>query len=288
MIATSTSASAKGLAYVQLMRFHRPVGIWLLLWPTLWALWFASGGMPPERWSIIFALGVVVMRAAGCVINDICDYRYDREVLRTQGRPLAAGTLKLSDAWVSFGILCLMGFGLWWQLPLLAKGITGIALGLSMLYPLAKRFFPCPQLILGLSWYLGMVAAYATLLGYVPPVAWFVYGAAVVWTLAYDTQYALADIIDDTKLGLHSSARWFGRHAHAAVILLQVLFLGMMTVVGWVYQVNWVYYLCLGLSALAFIYQYTLMQRQAYLRAFTHNQWVGLILFLGVVAQVFC
>lgn len=290
MIASSATRSNSMIAYFELMRFHRPAGIWLLLWPTLWSLWLASAQigahMPPLSWIVIFTLGTVVMRAAGCVINDILDYRFDREVARTQYRPLASGVLKPWQAGATFGLLCLIGLGLWWQLPFLARMIGIIALGLSMFYPLCKRFFPCPQLVLGLAWYLGMVMAYAALLGYVPVFAWFVYGSAVLWTLVYDTEYALADLPDDTKLGLYSSARLFGRGVVPAIVLLQVLFLSMMYVVGLHYALNSFYVVSLIGAAGCFIYQYYLMKRQHYFRAFAHNQWVGLLIFLGVVLSV--
>ncbi len=274
------------LAYIELMRFHRPVGIWLLLWPTLWSLWLAAGKTPSAYWIILFTLGATLMRAAGCVINDIWDYRYDKYVARTHRRPLASGVLKPWQAWLTFVLLCSLGLCLWWQLPALAKIIGVFALLFSMLYPLCKRFFPCPQLILGVSWYLGMIMAYATILGYIPMLAWLVYAAAVVWTLAYDTQYALADLDDDMQLNLHSSARLFGKYAVGCVILLQLLFTGLMWFIGFCYHLAIYYDIALIMSLICFIYQYQLMKKKQYLSAFTHNQWVGLIIFLGVAISI--
>lgn len=285
MITTLTRSTNAVLPYLQLMRFHRPVGIWLLLWPTLWSLCLASRGLPSWHWLMIFTLGTVVMRAAGCVINDLMDYRFDKHVARTKLRPLAAGTLSPRQGLITFALLCLLGAFFWWQLPWLAQQIGLIALALSMFYPLTKRFFPCPQVILGLAWYLGMIMAYATVLLSIPPIAWFVYLTAVVWTLAYDTQYALADKEDDAKLGLSSSARWFGTHAMKMIVLFQILFMSMMYYIGYYYHLAWYYNLALFFAALGFIYQYFLMRQHKYLQAFTHNQWVGLVIFIGILSM---
>lgn len=285
MIANPEARLSQIGAYGRLMRFHRPIGIWLLLWPTLWSLWLAGNETPPIHWIILFTLGTIVMRAAGCVINDICDYRFDKHVARTNTRPLAAGELSLLQAWLAFAVLCATGFAFWWQLPNLAKLVGVIALGLSMLYPLFKRFFPCPQLVLGVAWYLGMIMAYATILGHIPLIAWLVYGAAVIWTLAFDTQCALSDLPDDTRLGLHSAARLFGRYAILMILLCQFSFLVIMIGIEYYYHLAWPYDVGIFLSVVCFIYQYHLMKQKRYLEAFTHNQWVGLCIFIGVAAS---
>lgn len=276
-------------AYASLMRFDKPIGFFLLLWPTLWALWLAAAGMPPLSILLIFTAGVFIMRPAGCVINDITDRVFDGHVARTRLRPLVTGDVSVKEAWVLFILLCLMGLFLVLQLNRLTIGIACLALLLSSLYPLMKRYLSFPQLILGLAWYLGVLMGFTAILGHLTWLSGFVYGIAVLWTLIFDTYYAMADQADDIKLGLHSTAILFQPYEREVIGLLQFLFLGSLIALGVLEQLSIYYYLCCFIVLLLMIYQQYLIAKKEPARcfqAFKNNHWVGLVIFIGIFASL--
>lgn len=270
-------------AYLYLMRWHKPVGVWLLLWPTLWALWLGAGGFPGWKPLIIFVLGVCLMRPAGCIINDIWDRNIDKAVSRTQYRPLAAGHVTVKEASLLFLGLCAVAAQLLWFLPWICTVLGVGALLLSSVYPLMKRFMPMPQLVLGLAWYLSVPMAYGAVLGYVPAVAWGLYGASVIWTIGFDTIYALADAEADKKLGLHSAALLLGRYSRAGIALCFLSTLLLLGGIGFYYELQVAFYGGLLAAAACSVYQLQRVQKKQYIRAFTANQWFGFFVFVGIV-----
>jgi 4-hydroxybenzoate polyprenyltransferase len=267
------------------MRFDKPIGILLLLWPTLWALWLAAKGMPKLSILMIFILGVIVMRPAGCIINDITDRQFDGQVNRTCHRPLITGAVSLKEAWILFFILCLIGFLLVLQLNFLTIVIAFFALIFSSLYPLMKRYIPCPQLVLGLSWYLSIPMAFSAVLGKVPPVGWFVYAIAVLWTVIFDTFYAMADKADDEKIGIKSTAIWFSPYEPLILGILQGVFFIFLCMLGVFAHLSKHYFFCCFIVLGLMIYEQRLIfnkNSQNYLKAFKHNHWIGLLIFIGI------
>lgn len=272
--------------YLILMRFHKPIGILLLLWPTLWALWIASHGTPPLSILIIFIIGTIIMRAAGCVINDLADRKFDPQVSRTAQRPLATGVIQPKAAIVLFIILILLAFGLVSllnQLTLLLALIGGL---LTIIYPFSKRFINAPQFILGLAFAWGIPMAFAAVNQQLSLLTWILFAITALWIIAYDTEYAMADQIDDLKIGVRSTAIWFGRYVIFIVALLQLLFLASWFCIAWYLQFTKIFYLGLIVVVALFAYQLKLIQtRQPHncTRAFINNHWVGLILFINIV-----
>ena len=275
--------------YGRLARFDRPIGTLLLLWPTLWALWMAGSGRPQQSVLIIFTLGVVVMRAAGCIINDFADRNIDPSVKRTRDRPLAARRVSPLEALVLFGVLMLIALWLVTRLNALTirLGVAGAALTAS--YPFVKRFFPLPQLYLGLSfggWSIPM--AFAAQRDSVPRVAWVMYIAAVVWAVVYDTVYAMVDREDDLRIGVHSSAILFADLDRLLIGVMQVVMLGALTLVGRDMKFGHWYDAGLVSAALLFAYQQWLIRGRepaACLRAFLNNNYVGMAIFIGLALQ---
>ncbi len=272
--------------YGELMRLHRPIGALLLLWPTLGALWLAADGQPSQSTVLIFVAGVWLMRSAGCVANDWADQRFDARVKRTQGRPLARQALSSKEALGLLLGLLLIAAGLVWQLNVLTQQLAVIALLLALTYPFAKRFHYLPQLHLGLAFGMAIPMAYAAVQQAVPPVAWGLMGLAVLWSLVYDTFYALADQADDREIGVKSSALWFGSATPQITGLLQgVLVVGWLAV-GYGYQLGTGYFLGVLGAALAFAYQQWLISQdpaEGGFQAFLNNHWVGALIFAGVV-----
>lgn len=271
-------------AYWQLMRFDKPVGIYLLLWPTWWALWLAAQGIPDLGLLLVFTLGVVLMRAAGCVINDYADRHVDGAVERTQQRPLARGAISSTEALQLFAVLvslaaCLLLF-LNWQTVLLAP----IALLLAAIYPFMKRYTHLPQVVLGAAFSWGMPMAFMAIQQQLPLIVWLLYLANLLWTVAYDTWYAMVDKPDDEKAGIKSTAILFGRYAKPIIALLQLLSLILLAWVGLLAQLSLVYYLALLAAAVGFGYQFLLAQqgRPGYFRAFLHNNYIGMLIFAGI------
>lgn len=272
--------------YWLLMRFHRPIGIFLLLWPTLWALWIAAGGMPDPKILAVFVLGVVLMRAAGCVINDYADRDFDPHVARTRQRPIAAGRVSPGEALALFGALCLAAFLLVLQLDGLTIALSLVAALLAASYPFMKRYTHLPQAYLGLAFGWAVPMAFAAQTGGVPPVAWWLLLATVLWALAYDTMYAMADREDDLKIGVKSSAILFGRYDRHLIAAIQVLMLG---ILGWVGRLSgldgWYGLGLIAAAGLAVYQQWLIRDRRPdrCIRAFLNNHWLGMVVFLGIV-----
>jgi len=272
--------------YEKLMRVDKPIGILLLLWPTLWAIWIASAGHP--NWMIlwIFVLGTVLMRSAGCVINDYADRDFDPHVERTKHRPLAAGLIDKKEALLLAGGLSLVAFLLILRLNKLTIMLSFGALFLAASYPFTKRFFAIPQAYLGIAFGFGIPMAFAAHMGTVPGFAWAMLLANVFWAMAYDTQYAMVDRDDDLKIGIKTSAITFGKFDIAAIMLSYALMLGILAAVGIHLRMGWLYYGGLLASAGIMIYHYQLIKNRApdqCFKAFLHNNWVGGAIFAGIV-----
>lgn len=273
-------------AYAYLIRLDKPIGTLLLMWPTLWALWLASGGFPQWHLLIIFTLGTFLMRSAGCAINDYADQDFDRHVLRTKDRPITSGKISGKEALVVAAMLALIAFLLIQPLNALTKELSFSALAVAILYPFTKRFFAIPQAVLGIAFGFGIPMAYAAVLGFIPLEAWILFVGNIFWAIAYDTAYAMVDRDDDLRLGLRTSAITFGRFDVLAIALSYgVLFL----IQIWVAQLAnlsnyfWVGW-CLALACA--VYHLKLVatrKREDCFKAFRHNNWLGGFLFLGIL-----
>jgi 4-hydroxybenzoate polyprenyltransferase len=274
--------------YQQLMRLDKPIGTYLLLWPTGWALWLASAGLPEFQLIAVFALGVLLMRSAGCVINDYADRGFDGAVERTKNRPLAAGQVSPTEALQLFAVLVLLSASLllWldWHTVLLAP----VALALAACYPLMKRVTQLPQVVLGAAFSWGMVMSFMAVQGQLPLLCWLLYGANLCWTVAYDTFYAMVDQADDEKIGVKSSARFFGRYTLWAIALLQLAMLALLEWAGSLAGLGQPFSIALVLTLVCFFYQHRLARqgRDGCFRAFLHNHYVGLIIFVGIVLSL--
>jgi len=272
--------------YERLMRLDKPIGILLLLWPTLWGLWVAGMGKPPGFVLWIFVLGTVLMRSAGCVINDYADRDFDGHVERTQHRPLARGEISTREALLLAAGLSLAAFMLILPLHPLVIALSVPALLLAGSYPFTKRFLAIPQAYLGVAFGFGIPMAFAAVQYAVPPVAWVMLVANVFWAVAYDTEYAMVDRPDDLKIGIKTSAITFGRFDVAAVMLCYGVFLACMVWVGWHERLGVFYYMGLAGAAGIALYHYTLIRgrdRARCFKAFLHNNWLGAVVFGGIV-----
>jgi 4-hydroxybenzoate polyprenyltransferase len=275
--------------YARLARLDRPVGTWLLLWPALWALWIAGAGRPTPRVLIVFVLGVVVMRAAGCVINDFIDRDIDPHVRRTRDRPLAARRVSPGEALALFALLIGLALYLVTRLDLLTIKLAGIGALLTVSYPFFKRFFPLPQLYLGISfggWSVPM--AFAAQTGSLPRVAWVLYIAAVIWAALYDTIYAMVDREDDLQIGVKSSAILFADLDRLLIGVMQLMMLYALVLVGRNMHFGRWYQGGIIAAAVLFAWQQWLIRRRepaACLRAFLNNRYVGLAVFVGILLQ---
>ena len=272
--------------YIQLMRMDRPIGTFLLLWPTLWALWLAGNGQPDPTIVIIFVLGTIVMRAAGCVINDYADRNLDPHVERTMNRPLANGTLSTAQALVLFSLLLCIALVLVALLNPLARYLSVIAALLAVLYPFSKRFTHFPQCILGLAFSMGIPMAYAALMETIPLEAWILFAANFLWIVAYDTQYAMVDRDDDLLIGVKSTAILFGKFDNIAIAVLQAGAVALLVLVGWLSDLSWHFYIGLSIAIILMVYQQYLCRervRENCLRAFLNNNWIGAVVFFGIV-----
>ncbi len=271
--------------YEKLMRLDRPIGILLLLWPTLWGLWIAAAGRP--NWLIlwIFVLGTVLMRSAGCIVNDYADRNFDPHVARTKERPLAAGLVGTREALLLAAGLSLLAFLLILRLNRLTILLSFAALFLAASYPFTKRFFSMPQAYLGISFGFGIPMAFAAQTGAVPPAAWAMLAANVFWSLAYDTAYAMVDREDDLKIGIKSSAIAFGRFDVLAVMLSYLAMLAILAGLGVWLKMGWPYYGGLAAALGMACYHYQLIktrERQGCFKAFLHNNWLGAAIFAGI------
>lgn len=275
-------------AYWRLMRFNKPIGILLLLWPTLWALWIAGRGHPSSLNILVFCTGVVLMRAAGCVMNDIADRDFDPHVERTRTRPLAAGELTVRQALGAFVVLMALAFGL----VLLTNALTiklafaGAALAAS--YPFFKRVTHLPQVVLGIAFGWGIIMAFAAETAGVPEIAWWLFGVNVLWSIIYDTLYAMVDREDDLRVGIKSTALLFGDSDLAVLRLLKLAMLGSLVIVGLKLGLTWPWYAAVAVAAGLFaVQQWWVRKREpaACFRAFLNNNWVGLALFAGLLVH---
>ncbi len=272
--------------YEKLMRLDKPIGILLLLWPTLWGLWLAAYGSPHPGMIAIFVLGVVLMRSAGCIINDLADRNFDAHVDRTKDRPLAAKLISPREALLVAGLLVALAFGLVLQLNLLTVKLSLIALLLAVVYPFLKRVFWLPQAWLGIAFGFGIPMAFAAHHNLVVPIAWTMLVANVFWAIAYDTEYAMVDRDDDLKLGLKSSAILFGRYDVIAVMVCHTVFLLIMAYIGHWAWLGVFYFAGLALAASLIAYQYSLIrgrQPERCFKAFLNNNLVGAAIFAGIV-----
>jgi 4-hydroxybenzoate polyprenyltransferase len=275
----------KVLAYTRLMRLDKPVGILLLLWPTLWALWIASEGWPELNVLVIFVLGTVLMRSAGCVMNDLADIEYDGFVDRTKNRPLVNATVTKTEGMLLALVLSAIAFVLVCQLNALTIKLSFIAVFLAMSYPFTKRFFSMPQAYLGIAFGFGIPMAFAAVNNVVPMTAWLMLLANIFWAIAYDTAYAMVDRDDDLKIGIRSSAITFGQYDVLAIMVCYAVTLGLLIVIGQQLMFNYAYYLGLLVAfVIAVDHLFMLKTRQKMLcfKVFLGNVWFGLAIFLGV------
>lgn len=271
--------------YAKLMRLHKPIGTLLLLWPTLWALWLAAGGVPDWHILFVFVAGTVLMRSAGVAVNDYADRNFDPHVARTKDRPLAAGLVGPNQALVLAAVLALIAFALVLTLNRLTVALSCVALFLAVSYPFTKRFFAIPQAYLGIAFGFGIPMAYAAQLDSLPAIAWVLLLANIFWTIAYDTAYAMVDREDDRKIGIRTSAILFDRFDVAAVMLCHAMFLALLAGIGWHLSMAWPYFAGLAGAALLAAYQYTLIrgrEPQRCFQAFLNNNWVGGVIFAGI------
>lgn len=276
--------------YEKLMRLDKPIGILLLLWPTLWAVWIASNGKPAWMVVWIFALGTVLMRSAGCVMNDYADRNFDPHVARTKERPLAAQRVSTREALTLAAVLSIAAFLLIIRFNKLTWIIAAIALFLAASYPFTKRFLAIPQAYLGIAFGFGIPMAFAAISGAIPPVAWVLLLANVFWAIAYDTEYAMVDRDDDIKIGIHSSALLFGRYDVIAVVISHLLALALLIVAGIMLDFGIFYYAGLLAAAWFVGFQYRLIKHRDTAQcfdAFLNNKWVGGMVFAGIVAQYY-
>ncbi len=272
--------------YGKLIRIDRPIGILLLQWPTLWALWIAGEGSPDWHLVVIFSLGVFLMRSAGCAINDYADRDIDGHVERTKQRPIAAGLLKPKEALWVFVVLSLMAFALVLFLNWKTIAMSFVALFLAAAYPFMKRYTHLPQVVLGAAFGWAVPMAFMAQTGSVPPVAWLLFAATVIWVVIYDTQYAMVDREDDLKIGVKSTAILFGRFDLLIISLLQAVMLGMLLVIGIWIEAKGAYLLGLVIAMGLFMYQQRIIRNRnpaACFAAFLNNNYFGMVIFIGLV-----
>jgi 4-hydroxybenzoate polyprenyltransferase len=272
--------------YWRLMRLHRPIGIWLLLWPTLWALWIASAGRPDATVFAILVLGTIVVRSAGCVINDFVDRKIDPHVARTADRPLATGEVSPGEALLLFGALMLIALGLVLTLNALTVQFAVAGAVVTILYPFTKRFLSTPQFVLGVAFSWGVPMAFAATVGDVPRVGWLLFLSTVIWVVVYDTQYAMTDRPDDVKIGVRSTAILFGELDRTFIAGLQALFLASLVLVGRSAAMGSWYYGGLAAAGVFCLYQAFLIKERDVVqsfRAFLNNAWLGGAVFAGIL-----
>ena len=276
-------------AYIRLMRLDKPIGSLLLLWPTYWALFLSADGWPDVDILVIFTLGVFIMRSAGCVINDFADRKIDMHIIRTQERPLATGEISSNSALVLFGLLLLIALGLVLQTNILTIKLSLIALMLATLYPFTKRWTNLPQLVLGAAFGMSVPMAFSAQTGVIPLTAWLVFIATLVWTLIYDTFYAMADRDEDLKVGVKSTAILFAKYDQIIITLLQILLIIVFVLIGNTFDLGLIYDFSLVVILFFMIYHQLLLkkrQKEEYFKAFLSNNFIGMTVFLGIFLSV--
>jgi 4-hydroxybenzoate polyprenyltransferase len=287
IVMTAHGLRARIDLYERLMRLDKPIGTLLLLWPTLWAIWIAAAGAP--HWLVvgIFALGTLLMRSAGCVINDMWDAPFDRHVARTRDRPIATGAVGRKEALVLAATLLVLAFALVLAFNVLTVALSVVALFLAASYPLTKRFLAIPQAYLGIAFGFGIPMAFAAQVDALPAIAWLLLAANIFWAIGYDTEYAMVDRDDDLKIGIRTAAITFGRRDVAAVMVCYGATLGILAYVGMHERLAWPYYAGLAVAGGMMLYHYRLIRgrsREGCFKAFLHNNWVGGAIFAGIVA----
>lgn len=288
MQTSSMPSHSRTAGLLQLIRFDKPIGTLLLLWPTLAALWLAASGLPEFRLLVIFMLGTFLTRSAGCVVNDLADREFDGGVARTEQRPLVTGAVSVREAIAAFIALMLAAFVLVLFTNTLTIALSFVAVVLASAYPYMKRYTHLPQVVLGAAFSWSIPMAFAAQLGELPSALWLLFFGNLTWTVAYDTIYAMVDREDDLKMGIKSSAILFGRHDVAIVALLQLATLVIWIFLGAAFDLGSAYTIALGVIAILFVYQHFLIRRrepQRCFAAFLHNNWVGAALFVGVASH---
>lgn len=275
--------------YFRLMRLDKPVGIYLLLWPTLWALFLAAGGWPSIELISIFVAGVVLMRSAGCVINDYADRKIDHLVQRTKHRPITSGEILASKALLLFSGLIMIAFGLVLLTNPLTIKLAFIAAFLATLYPFTKRWTHLPQFVLGASFAMSVPMAFSATNGEVPVSAWWIFAATLIWTVIYDTMYAMSDRDEDLKIGVKSTAILFAQYDRIILAGLQVGLVIVLLKISQIFEMGIYYDISVFLSALLMIYHQILIKNREKLdciKAFLHNNYIGMVIFIGIVLSV--
>jgi len=276
----------KMMQYIYLVRLNKPIGILLLLWPTLWALLLAQNHQPNFKIITVFVLGVLIMRSAGCIINDIADRNFDGFVARTKQRPLVSKKLSVKNALCLFTVLIACAFFLVLLLNKFTIGLAFAGLGLATIYPFLKRVTHLPQVGLGIAFSWGIPMAFAAYQNDIPAEAWVLFIAAAIWPVIYDTFYAMTDRDDDLKAGVKSTAILFNKNDKVIIGFLQVIFLVLMVYVGKIFLLNYYYFISLAITAMLFLYQQIMIKERdpaQCFKAFLHNNWVGLTIFSGIV-----
>ncbi|MCK5648233.1 MAG: 4-hydroxybenzoate octaprenyltransferase [Gammaproteobacteria bacterium] len=271
--------------YYLLMRMDRPIGTWLLLWPTFWALWIAAEGIPPVAYIVIFALGVFVMRSAGCVINDYADRNIDKHIERTKNRPITSGKVAPHEALGLFAVCILTAFILVLFLNIYTILLSFAALLLAAVYPFMKRYTHYPQIVLGMAFSWSIPMGFAAQLNDIPGVAWILYIVTVLWIVSYDTMYAMADRDEDLKIGVKSTAIIFADNDKFIIALLQLAFTAGMFSIAWLVQGGLFFYLGIAVSVVFSVYQQYLIRsrdKKTCFQAFLNNHWLGMVIFIGI------
>lgn len=275
--------------FIRLARFDKPIGIYLLFWPTMWALWLAANGIPSIHNLVVFTFGVIFIRGAGCVINDYADRNFDGYVKRTVDRPIASGNITEKEALVYFIALVIPAFFLVLTTNKMTIALSFIAIVLASVYPFAKRYTHLPQVVLGIAFSIAIPMAFAAEKGSLPIEVWLLLFANLAWTIAYDTQYAMVDREDDIKIGIKSTAILFGYRDNLVIALCQILMLIILIIVGLIRTLSWPYYCSLIGAAILFILQQLMTKnraRESCFQAFTNNHWIGMIIFAGIILSL--
>ncbi|MDC9582691.1 4-hydroxybenzoate octaprenyltransferase [Xenorhabdus sp. PR6a] len=275
----------KWRAYCRLMRIDKPIGALLLLWPTYWALWIAAKGLPDWHVLIVFTVGVFFMRAAGCCINDFADRKFDGYVERTKSRPLPSGDITEKESKILFVTLALISFALVLTLNKMTIALSVVGLALAWIYPFVKRVSHLPQVVLGAAYGWSIPMAFAAVSEYLPLECWLLFLTNIIWSVIYDTQYAMVDRDDDLRIGVKSTAVLFGRFDKLIIAILQFIMVGILVFVGGMVNLGGIYYWTILLVTALFIYQQKLItnrERTACFQAFMNNNYVGIVLFLGI------